>query len=62
MVIEPCSSGGLPVSFATFSKDTGEATVSCRSTTTMVMDIYIWLREWYIIVCSNFKVNKSMSF
>jgi hypothetical protein len=62
MVIVPCASGGIPLSSIPFPKGIGETMVPSRSTTTAVMDMCAWLREWYIIVCSNFKVNKSMTF
>jgi hypothetical protein len=62
MDIEPCTTSGLPLSSAPFQKGTGEIVIPSRSTTTIAMGMCAYLREWYIIVCSNFKVNKSMSF
>jgi hypothetical protein len=62
MVNGPCVGGGLPVSSTPFLKGIEETMVLSLSTTTTAMDMCAWLREWYVILCSNFKINKCMSF
>jgi hypothetical protein len=58
----PCAGGGLPLSFALFSKGTGETVILSRSTTTAAMDMCVWQIEWYVIVCSNFEILRNVSF
>jgi hypothetical protein len=61
-VIGPCAGGGLPWSFVSFPKGTGETVVLSHSTTTAVMDMFAWLSEWYVTVCCNFELHRNVSF
>jgi hypothetical protein len=61
-IIGPCAGGGLPLSFVSFSKGTGETVVLSRFTTTTAMDMCAWLSKWYVTVCCNFQLHRNVSF